>query len=435
MRVGEELCAFPPAKPTTPPRLTVVQLRRVRRKRRCWESTTCRVGCSYNSRLGIYTTQGDLPVLLQLLVSLYNSALWGCLIDGNYTRRKMALKESTPVKSARVGRTQRKCRSCRDERFFRGGFTCVCTSKMHLAMTRRGRKPVVVQYEDEEPIEKTGVEKRKSECGGRGADGSGDDDLKDEDYWVDGLEGKAAVRAFRSVHPLLVGLHGKPVRKTAGNRGGRKKTVLEALVSVILSQNTSDRNSRTAYKGLKARFKDMDEVRRSDAKDIEEAIHKGGLAKTKSQRIKDLLQQVHEERGETSLEFLREAPTEELKDYLQRFKGVGPKTIACLLLFTLGRDDIPVDTHVARVSKRLGWVKHNYTREATYQHLNEIMPDELKYDLHVLLISHGRTICQARRPACGKCPLKQDCLHHQRTTTLSEGEAAGKHKEANNNKE
>ncbi|KAL6067743.1 HhH-GPD family base excision DNA repair protein [Balamuthia mandrillaris] len=335
---------------------------------------------------------------------------------------------------------------------------------MHLPTTRRGRKPVVVvQYEeDEEPVENTGVEKRKSECGGGGDDeGSGDDGFNDEDYcerkesngrgpkrtkfvspakeeqpqaW-DGLEGKAAVRAFHSVHPLLVGLHGKPVRKTAGNRGGRKKTVLEALVSVILSQNTSDRNSRTAYKGLKARFKDMDEVRRSDVKDIEEAIHKGGLAKTKSQRIKDLLQQVYEERGETSLEFLREAPTEELKDYLQRFKGVGPKTIACLLLFTLGRDDIPVDTHVARVSKRLGWVKHNYTREATYQHLNELMPDELKYDLHVLLISHGRTICQARRPACGKCPLKQDCLHHQRTTTLSEGEAAGKHKEANNNKE
>ncbi|KAL6062629.1 Endonuclease III [Balamuthia mandrillaris] len=317
----------------------------------------------------------------------------------------------------------------------------------------------------------------------------------------DGLEGAAAAEAHRAVHALLVGLYGRPEprqdpeggSRSSANCCGRKETVLEALISIVLSQNTSDRNSRAAYRGLKTRFPspagneevkeeakeetsdatananqakekrllpvkkekkedgesenytenkikeeeeeeeekddkrevkvkkeasttiDMEAVRLSKVEDIEDAIRPGGLAKTKARRIKALLQQIHEERGgSTSLEFLRDMPTEELKGYLRKFDGVGPKTISCLLLFTLCRDDMPVDTHVARVSRRLGWVKHNSSREGAYEHLNLHTPDELKYDLHNLLIAHGRKLCRSSNPICEQCPLRQQhCLYYK----------------------
>ncbi|KAL6068894.1 Endonuclease III [Balamuthia mandrillaris] len=314
----------------------------------------------------------------------------------------------------------------------------------------------------------------------------------------DGLEGAAAAEAHRGVHAVLVGLYGRPEprqdpeggSRSSANCCGRKETVLEALISIVLSQNTSDRNSRAAYRGLKTRFPspagneevkeeakgktsdatananqakkkrllpvkkekkedgesenytetkikeeeeeeddkrkvkvkqeasttiDMEAVRLSKVEDIEDAIRPGGLAKTKARRIKALLQQIHEERGgSTSLEFLRDMPTEALKEYLRKFDGVGPKTISCLLLFTLCRDDMPVDTHVARVSRRLGWVKHNSSREGTYEHLNRHMPDELKYDLHNLLIAHGRKLCRSSNPICEQCPLRQQhCLYYK----------------------
>jgi adenine-specific DNA glycosylase len=133
----------------------------------------------------------------------------------------------------------------------------------------------------------------------------------------------------------------------------------------------------------------------------------------KSGIIQGLLNQVYEERdGELSLEHLRDLSTEEAKQELTKYKGIGPKTASCVLMFNMKRADFPVDTHVHRVSTRLGFVRGT-TREQTYAFMNATMPDEIKRDMHVLLIRHGKQICKARGPKCGECVLRDDCRFGQ----------------------
>eukprot|EP00879_Flechtneria_rotunda_P011998 GHRR01012531.1.p1 GENE.GHRR01012531.1~~GHRR01012531.1.p1 ORF type:complete len:409 (+),score=103.16 GHRR01012531.1:906-2132(+) len=179
-------------------------------------------------------------------------------------------------------------------------------------------------------------------------------------------------------------------------------TVLDSLVRTILSQNTTDITSQRAFQSLKTAFPDWELVRTAAAGTVEQAIKVGGLADIKAARIKAILNSLLEEHGVLDLEYLRTLPVEDIKQQLSRYKGVGPKTIACVLMFCLHRAEFPVDTHVWEISKQLGWVPATATREQTYEHLNQRVPDDIKYDLHVLMVEHGKKCL-----ACGKRSLGQ----------------------------
>lgn len=197
---------------------------------------------------------------------------------------------------------------------------------------------------------------------------------------------------------------------------GMKKDILDGVVSTMLSQNTTSANSTRAFANLKKAFPTWDAVveLKSPAK-LEEAIHCGGLAKIKAGRIMSICRTLVEERGEASLEYLRDFSNEEIQKELMRFSGLGKKTVSCVLLFTLGRDEFPVDTHVHRISKQIKWIPPSYSRDDAYDYLNMVVPPPLKRDLHCLLIQHGREChrCAARGkpqfpPKDGnklKCPL------------------------------
>ncbi|MCY3020792.1 MAG: endonuclease III [Planctomycetota bacterium] len=233
---------------------------------------------------------------------------------------------------------------------------------------------------------------------------------------------KRATRARVSVDALL-NVHAR-LRRTYGPRSWRvdREPILDSLIGTILSQSTSDVNSNRAFGQLKTAFPDWDAARLAPAAAIEAAIRSGGLAKTKARRIKDILQRVHAARGDTSLEHLRRAPTERIKKELGELPGVGPKTIACVLMFNLKRPDFPVDTHIHRISRRLGWVPPKASAEETYQVLNAVVPERLTYELHVLLITHGRRLCRSQNPQCIDCPLWLSCAYARKLrATLAKG--------------
>ena len=201
----------------------------------------------------------------------------------------------------------------------------------------------------------------------------------------------------RAVHDGLAMLHPEvcsrkldAAKKDDGGCGSRK-LVLDALVGTILSQNTTDVNSHRAFLALKTAFPTWEAVRAAPNAEIEDAIRQGGLAATKTVRIKAILDTLHAERGEPlSLEHMRELSDADVKAELKRFKGVGAKTVSCVLLFCLGRADFPVDTHVWKIALALNWVPKTADRDGTYEHLNLRVADELKYALHVLLVEHGK---------------------------------------------
>ena len=190
---------------------------------------------------------------------------------------------------------------------------------------------------------------------------------------------------------------------------GDRGPVLDELVGTILSQNTSDTNSHAAFEELTRRFPDWDAVRRAPARRIAAAIRRGGLAEQKAPRIKRILQQVQAERAELSLEFLRDVPPAEAMEYLTAFDGIGPKTAACVLLFACRQPVLPVDTHVHRVSRRLGLIGPNVDAARAHDELPRLVPPRLVLDFHVGLIRHGRRVCRARNPGCEECPLLDLC--------------------------
>lgn len=189
----------------------------------------------------------------------------------------------------------------------------------------------------------------------------------------------------------------------------RQRPVLDALVRTILSQNTSDLNSSAAFEELGRRFDDWNAVRRAPVARIVRAIRTAGLANRKAPRIKAILKKIHAERGETSLEFLRAMPVDEAVEYLTGLDGVGPKTAACVLLFACRKPVLPVDTHVHRVSRRLGLIGARTGAERAHDELAGLVTPRLVLEFHVLLIRHGRTTCSARRPKCEGCPLLDLC--------------------------
>lgn len=185
---------------------------------------------------------------------------------------------------------------------------------------------------------------------------------------------------------------------------------LDTLLSTILSQHTSDANSHRAFESLKRRFPDWKGVARADHKEVAEAIRSGGLANQKAERIQDVLRWVHREYGEFSLDALEDLSDDEALHHLTSRKGIGKKTAGIVLMFALGRDLCPVDTHIHRVVRRLGLVDDKATADKAHDDLNDLLPEGEAYAAHVNLIRFGRRICHARSPRCDRCPFTRSCL-------------------------
>ena len=184
---------------------------------------------------------------------------------------------------------------------------------------------------------------------------------------------------------------------------------LDELVSTILSQNTNDTNRDRAFAALVKRFPTWEAVRDAPAEEVIEAIRPAGLANQKGPRIQAVLRQITAERGDLSLDFLADWPTEKARAWLTRFKGVGPKTAAIVLLCSLGKPAFPVDTHIYRVTGRLGLRPPKMSVEQAHAFLEEVFPPETYYAAHLNLIRLGREICTARKAQCARCPLRDLC--------------------------
>jgi endonuclease-3 len=181
------------------------------------------------------------------------------------------------------------------------------------------------------------------------------------------------------------------------------------LILTVLSQHTSDGNAARAFADLLAAFPGWAEVVSAPTARVADAIRSGGLADSKAPRIQEILRQVLDREGAYDLSSLRELSDSQARAYLTSLPGVGPKTAAVVLSFALGRDTIPVDTHVHRVSSRLGLVPAKTTAENADRLLHDLVPDGLRTPLHVALIRLGRETCKAGVPRCRQCPLLDLC--------------------------
>lgn len=203
------------------------------------------------------------------------------------------------------------------------------------------------------------------------------------------------------VDKRLTFLYGEP-------RKPQKDAVCQ-LIGTILSQATTDVQTARSFAELRRRFPTWEQVRDAPASQIAQAIRSSGLSKQKAPRIKKALQHITKERGKIRLNFLKKLPTDEALQWLMRIAGVGPKTASIVLLFSFNKPVFPVDTHIHRVSRRLGWIPQNASAEKAHQLLRLAVPPRLHYRLHLNLIRFGREICQARRPRCEACPLTDLC--------------------------
>jgi endonuclease III len=210
-------------------------------------------------------------------------------------------------------------------------------------------------------------------------------------------------RRLRTIRDRLRKEYGRPVLHA-------HRAPVDELILTVLSQNTNDRNRDVAWARLRERFPSWDAVREAPVLEIEDAIRPGGLAPTKAVRIKRILEAL----GEDDLCWLEQAPLEEARDYLCELPGVGRKTAACVLLFSFGRPEVPVDTHVYRVASRLGLIRPGASFDEAHDEMLRLVDPEDAYEVHVLLIRHGRRTCTAREPRCAECPLRRMCPEGRR---------------------
>jgi len=206
----------------------------------------------------------------------------------------------------------------------------------------------------------------------------------------------------QQVHQRLLEFYGQPTWRNP-------LPPVDELISTILSQNTNDTNRDRAFESLRQRFQSWEAVRDANSESVIAAIRPAGLANQKGPRIQQVLREITAERGSLDLSFLKDMPLEEARAWLMKFKGVGPKTAAIVLLFSLGRPAFPVDTHIYRVTGRVGLRPEKMTVEQAHVHLEKLLPPETYYAAHLNIIRLGREICAARKPACERCPLREIC--------------------------
>ncbi|MDT7605286.1 MAG: endonuclease [Acidobacteriota bacterium] len=193
----------------------------------------------------------------------------------------------------------------------------------------------------------------------------------------------------------------------------RASDPLDMLVRIILSQATSDVNSHRTFAALKRRFPSWDAALRARASSIAAAIKSGGLANQKAAVIKSLLRQIKDERGSLDLSFINAMSNEEAAKYLAHFRGVGPKTVACTLLFACRKEVFPLDTHIFRVLRRVGLIPAKCTDARAHEIMNRLVPAGKFYSFHVNLVRHGRQVCRPREPLCERCPIVEYCDYGQ----------------------
>jgi len=217
------------------------------------------------------------------------------------------------------------------------------------------------------------------------------------------------------VHQRLLQAYGEPRRRNP-------LPPLDQLVGTILSQNTNDVNRDRAFQRLRQRFPSWDQVRDAPVDEVIEAIRPAGLANQKGPRIQKALRRITEERGELELDFLASLSLEQARAWLISLDGVGPKTAAIVLLFSLDLPAFPVDTHVHRVSRRLGLIGERVNAEKAHQLLEAQVPAQWYYAFHLNVIRHGRQVCHARKPKCEMCVLNDRCdFYRQKTQDLGQG--------------
>lgn len=210
------------------------------------------------------------------------------------------------------------------------------------------------------------------------------------------------------IHEALLKAFGEPIWRNP-------LPAIDELVSTILSQNTNDVNRDRAFEALRAKFPTWESVRDAKEKDVIDAIRPAGLANQKGPRIQQVLKEITKERGALDLQFLADMPLEEARQWLTKFNGVGPKTAAIVLCFSLGRPAFPVDTHVYRVTGRIGLRPEKMTVEQAHPHLESVFPTETYYAAHLNIIRLGREVCNARKPMCPQCPIKSLCDYKDKT--------------------
>ncbi len=190
---------------------------------------------------------------------------------------------------------------------------------------------------------------------------------------------------------------------------------IEALIGCILSQATTDAQSEAAYEALVKQFPTWARLRDARNSEIARVIRAAGLANEKAHYIKDALQFIERERGTITLDFLNELSEHDARKWLMQMRGVGPKTASIVLLFAQQRNVFPVDTHVHRVTRRLGWLSYKTSAEQAHEILEAAIPPKMYYRLHINLIRLGREICRAHKPQCEMCPLNDLCAYYQNT--------------------
>lgn len=216
---------------------------------------------------------------------------------------------------------------------------------------------------------------------------------------------EALVEKAQSVYRRLAEVYGEP-------RWDDASPPLDQLVNTILSQNTNDRNRDVAYNSLRARFATWEDVRDADPQVVMDAIRPAGLANQKGPRIQSVLRQITEERGELDLNFLFDLSPEEALAWLMRFKGVGPKTASIVLQFSLAKPAFPVDTHVYRVTGRIGLRPARMTADQAHAFLATLFTHDQYGPGHLNIIRLGREICHARKPSCPICPVREMCNYY-----------------------
>ncbi len=216
---------------------------------------------------------------------------------------------------------------------------------------------------------------------------------------------KRLIRKARSIYSILEMKYGCPSWSVPASP-------LDELISTILSQNTNDRNRDLAFNTLKKFFPSWEQVRDAPLQEIINSIRSAGLANQKGARIKNILQQITAETGGLDLSFLAKMKAEDARQWLLKYKGIGPKTASIVMQFSLNHPAFPVDTHVYRVSERLGLRPAKLSVEKTHAWMEALFPKEQYGPAHLNLIRLGRETCHARKPDCPICPLKRNCLYY-----------------------